>query len=88
MNATSHTASAPLQGDIWKENDVRFTRYVRVERVGTGRRCVAIRTVMLVNDRWLDAPRSRLSYADIERFGKKSASGYSLHHRTDEDVSK
>lgn len=75
----------PRQGDIWKERDPRFDRYVRIESVGTGRRSVAIRTVLLSDDgKWRDSPRSRLSYADIERFNGKST-GYAMHFRTDEE---
>lgn len=78
-NTRSQEIRKPVAGQIYRENDIRFERYVRVEKVGEGRRSVAIRTVMLVGGRWLDAPRSRLSYADVERFGAKRRSGYSLY---------
>lgn len=65
-------------GQIWKEVDPRFQRFVRIDGVGHGRRGISIRTVEQKDGRWAEAPRSRLSYCDAERFrGKRS--GYALH---------
>ena len=68
----------PKQGEIWKEVDPRFERYVRIESVGVGRRSVAIRTVTSIGGRWSEVPRSRISYADPERFNGKRG-GYTYH---------
>lgn len=75
----AETRQEICEGQIYRENDARFERYVRVEKVGEGRRSISIRTVVLIGGRWFDAPRSRLSYADRERFGAKRRSGYSLY---------
>lgn len=69
----------PKQLQIWKECDPRFERYVRIESVGVGRRSIGIRAVVWSDDRWVDAPRSRMSYADPERFNGKRG-GYQFHH--------
>ncbi|MBN9434035.1 MAG: hypothetical protein J0I45_16510 [Bosea sp.] len=58
-------------GQIWKEVDPRFTRFIRIENVGAGRRSISIRTVENVDGRWVDAERSRCSYADPQRFNGK-----------------
>jgi hypothetical protein len=68
------------EGDIWKEVDPRMERFVRVASVGTGRRSVAIRTVVLAMGQWRSTARSRLVYADRDRFNGKR-SGYALHYR-------
>jgi hypothetical protein len=79
---TDYAYYPPQPEDIWQERDPRFTRLVRVESVGTGRRSVAIRTVLLRDDgNYTDAPNSRLSYADIERF-KGRSTGYKLYSRS------
>ena len=65
-------------GQIWKEVDPRAERFVRIESVGMGRRNVSIRTVVKRDFGWSDAPRSRLSYADGERFDGRRG-GYEFH---------
>lgn len=81
-NKTTPT-SGPKVGDIWKEVDPRQERFVRVESVGTGRRSVAIRTVIFAFHQWREAARSRVSYADLERFNGRRG-GYAFHHRQQE----
>lgn len=66
-----------LAGQIWKECDPRFERFIRVESVGCGRRSVQTRTVIERDGMWIDAPNSRASYCDPERFNGKRG-GYSL----------
>lgn len=68
----------PKQGQIWVEMDPRFERYIRIESVGVGRRSVGFRTVVLLAGRWIDGPRSRMSYVNPERFNAKR-SGYAIH---------
>jgi hypothetical protein len=63
-----------MYGQIWREVDPRFTRYVRVESDGQR---IGIRAVVKAGDRWVDAPRSRLSYADRSRFDGRRG-GYEL----------
>jgi hypothetical protein len=58
-------------GQIWKEYDSRMERFVRIESVAITRRGVCIRTVIRSSEGWKDAPRSRCSYADQERFNGK-----------------
>lgn len=71
---------APAIGQIWREVDPRFSRFVRVEALATDRRSVSVRTVMKENGYWKPAPRSRLGYADSERFcGKRG--GYAIHEQ-------
>lgn len=81
LPAENHT---PQVGDIWKEVDSRIERYVRVERVGVGRRSITIRTVVFnpsnMGRRWRDAPRTRATYADLGRFNGRR-NGYKLHER-------
>lgn len=75
--------STPRPGQIWQENDKRFTRFVRVLQVAaSGRRSVAIRTVCKFGNgsaadphRWEFPSTSRPTWADRERFG----AGYKLH---------
>lgn len=62
-------------GQIWREVDDRFQRYVRIENVQAGRRGISIRTVEKADLGWQAAPRSRLSYADHNRFNGKNG-GY------------
>jgi hypothetical protein len=66
------------EGQIWREVDPRFVRHVRIDTVGYSRRAIGIRTVIEVDGRWIDAPRSRLSYADEQRFDGKRGN-YALH---------
>lgn len=68
----------PKNGDIWREVDPRFERFVRIEAIYSGRRGYQIRTVTQTEGKWSPAPRSRLSYADAERFNGKR-SGYEFH---------
>lgn len=61
-------------GQIWREVDPRFERFVRVESVAGGsRRSVGVRTVVRFTEHsgWGYAPRSRLSYCDANRFNGK-----------------
>lgn len=66
-------------GQIWTEVDPRFARFVRVETVAGGTvGSIGIRTVVARDGRWVDGPKSRLSYANRERFNGK-ARNYALH---------
>lgn len=67
------------QFQIWKEVDPRFERFVRIESVGVGRRSIGLRTVILDDGRWVDGPRSRMTYADPERF-RGQRGGYAIWH--------
>lgn len=79
--AMGETAHVEIKvGQIWREVDPRRERFVRVESVSMGRCGVSIRTVEKRDRRWLDAPRSRLSYADHDRFNAKRG-GYALHEQ-------
>jgi hypothetical protein len=60
----------PAKGQIWKEVDPRFNRFVRVERVTLGGH-VAIRTVIRDAGSWISAPRSRELLTKPERFNGK-----------------
>lgn len=64
-------------GQIWREVDPRFNRFVRVVSVAMTRRGVGIRTVVPESGEWKDAPNSRISYADHTRFNSKRG-GYEL----------
>lgn len=73
------TVRTPQVGEIWREVDPRFERFARVQSDGiAGRRGVAIRTVVYRDGRWIDAPTSRSSYADLSRFNGKRG-GYEFH---------
>lgn len=68
------------EGQIWKEVDPRFERYVRIVTVlPSGRRSIGIQTCA-ENGKggWAPAPRSRHSWCDRERFNGKRG-GYALH---------
>lgn len=66
-------------GQIWREVDPRFERYVRIMRVGKfARRSIEIRTVKIVDGQWQIAPHSRLTFCDLERFNGKRG-GYELY---------
>ena len=68
----------PKCGQIWKECDPRFVRFVRIEKVVPGRRGISIRAVAYAEGAWIDTPKSRLSYADPSRFNGKRG-GYQIH---------
>jgi len=70
---------APRTWDIWKEVDPRMERYVQIQ--STMGFNVAIRTVVQVDGRWANAPRSRISYVKPERFNGQRG-GYVLHERS------
>lgn len=66
-------------GQIWREVDPRFERYIRVRYVCTGGSAVAIETVIPCDEcGWIIKPRSRRNQAAIERFNSKCG-GYVLH---------
>jgi hypothetical protein len=71
----------PKVGQIWVEMDPRAERYIRIESVGVGRRSVGLRTVVWTGKQWADGPRSRMSYADPERFNAKRG-GYAIYENT------
>jgi hypothetical protein len=71
--------TAPAVGQVWKEVDPRLTRYVQIEAIqGFHKANIAIRTVVKKNGIWMPAQKSRLSYADGDRFNGKRG-GYELH---------
>lgn len=67
-------------GQIWREVNPRRERFVRIEAVSLMRVGISVRTVVKVDGKWCDAPRSRLSYADRQRFNGKRG-GYALHEQ-------
>lgn len=65
-------------GQIWKEVDPRFERSIRIEKISAGtRRSIQIRTVEKRDGEWREAPRSRISYCDRNRFNEKRG-GYAF----------
>lgn len=66
-----------LAGQIWKECDPRFERFIRIEGVSGHRRGITTRTVIERDGSWIEAPRSRANYCDAERFNGKRG-GYAL----------
>jgi len=62
----------PAPGQIWREIDKRFIRYVRIERVGE--RYAVMRTVerggKSDTEKWCLPARSRKTRAMLQRFGK------------------
>jgi hypothetical protein len=71
-------------GQIWREVDPRFDRYVRVLEVTDAQRGIMVRTVYRTGTgaptsphEWLFANRSRASWCDRERFNGKRG-GYEL----------
>lgn len=68
----------PEKGQIWREVDPRFDRYVMVLDVREGRRGILVQTTER-NDlgQWVPAPRSRKSWCDVERFSGRRG-GYEL----------
>jgi hypothetical protein len=72
------TMNAPRKGQIWREVDPRFVRYIKILSVTEGRRGVGIRTVDKdVEGNWSFVSGSRSTYADHERFNGKRG-GYEL----------
>lgn len=66
-------------GQVWKEVDPRFERFVLVTDVQPGRRGIQVQTVTFhENEGWVFAPRSRKAWCDKERFNGKR-SGYELY---------
>jgi hypothetical protein len=66
-------------GQVWKEVDPRFTRYVQVEAIHGGHRAnIAIRTVIEKSGVWEPKKGARLSYADGTRFDGRRG-GYAFH---------
>lgn len=66
-----------VAGQIWKEVDPRFERYVIIQHVGEGRRSIQVRTVTHNGKGWEVAPKSKSSWCDAERFNGKRG-GYQL----------
>lgn len=68
----------PEKGQIWREVDHRFDRYIMVLDVREGRRGILAQTTER-NDlgQWRPAPRSRKSWCDVERFNGRRG-GYEL----------
>lgn len=69
----------PVIGQIWREVDSRFVRFVRVKAVLSGDRGIGIQTAT-ENGKggWMDKPRSRFSWSDRARFNGKHQ-GYEFH---------
>jgi hypothetical protein len=61
-------------GQIWRDNDPRFTRFVRIVRA-TGLEIVSIRGCY---DTGEDKPGSPETVTKIARFGKKGTRGFTL----------
>lgn len=62
----------PEKGQIWREVDPRFNRFIMVLDVQPGRRGVLVQTYECTNlGQWVPAPRSRKAWCDIERFNGK-----------------
>jgi hypothetical protein len=55
-------------GDIWRENDMRFARFVKVLAISKDGSEAKIQTYD--RDRKVFAPRSRPTWAKVSRFGK------------------
>lgn len=69
----------PRAGQIWKEVDPRFKRYVRIIGVYLGNRRVVIETVGFDKvSGWFKRPKTATTQADIARFNGKRG-GYALH---------
>jgi hypothetical protein len=70
------TQPCPAIGQVWRENDKRATRYVRVMHVGDD--FLMVRAV--VEDGSAFVYSSRLARADIARFDGRNG-GYSYHRQ-------
>lgn len=66
----------PDVGEIWREVDPRFDRFVRIVSVSSSR-SANIRTVIKDGDGWIDDPRGYASTAHPRRFNGKRG-GYEL----------
>ena len=62
-------------GQIWREVDPRFDRFVRIEEVGPHQ--IGLRTMIHDGKRWIAAPRSRAAVTSPTRFNGKRG-GYEL----------
>lgn len=83
MSDETGADALPQVGDIWREVDPRCERFVRIESVGvvtTHSRSIGIRTVIRRESGWIAVPRTRTSYARLDRFRGKRG-GYALHER-------
>lgn len=69
----------PVEGSIWRDVYPRFERHVRVQGPPSGfPQTVRIRTVVKRSDGvWVLAPRSRDTYANLDRFNGKRG-GYEI----------
>lgn len=75
------TAPEPRIGDIWRDVDPRFTRYVWVRSIGQVAALI-VKVRQLKDGDWQIAPRSRETWAMLKRFNGKRG-GYALHERAE-----
>lgn len=66
-------------GQIWKENDARFMRYIKVLGVpDPGFSKVIVQTCEVDGSAPTNGQRTPKTRADISRFGRSGATGYTL----------
>lgn len=71
----------PLVGDIWREVDPRFNRYIRIiETPDPDDLRVIFKTVIKSGDAWIDGKHASFQSAKRERFHGRRG-GYVLHER-------
>ena len=71
----------PQVGDIWREVDPRFMRYVRIMRTPDPDDLrVSIKSVVKPGDEWIDGKLASVQSAKRERFHGRRG-GYELHER-------
>ena len=66
----SYTGALAI-GQIWRENDERYERFVRVLQIddlGYGQRSVMVCNVQQANGKWVDLRGGQLSWINAKRF--------------------
>lgn len=62
----------PSPGQIWKEKDARYERYVRILSVDhhaeNGKTSVKVGAVAMNGDRWIDLRAHALAWINVQRF--------------------
>ena len=76
--ASSPAVRRPQVGEIWREVDPRFERFLRIEAVGQHK--IGIRAVVRDGSRWISSARSRAGDASPARFHGKRG-GYEFVER-------